>query len=160
MELSSTKQTTNCKKCDYKNGYYHFIDDETICISYETQENWEKYFNHSIYLNNTGNDTSKWRWNYCHKNCKKCHRPGTDEDNQCDVCVEDYYFYCNQTKGHGIPGSCHNDCVNNGFFLKENEGMQKCCPCLDQCQECPNENVCDKCFRPYFLMPDKDKCDS
>ena len=152
------KQTTNCKKCDYKNGYYHFIDDETICISYETQENWEKYFNHSIYLNNTGNDTSKWRWNYCHKNCKKCHRPGTDEDNQCDVCVEDYYFYCNQTKGHGIPGSCHNDCVNNGFFLKENEGMQKCCPCLDQCQECPNENVCDKCFRPYFLMPDKDKC--
>ena len=152
------KQTTNCIKCDYKNGYYHFVEDETVCISYGTQDNWENYFNRSIYLDNTGNDTSKWRWKFCHKNCKKCHGPGDDDDNQCEECIDDYYFYCNQTKGNGIPGTCHNDCVDNGFFIKENEGMKKCCPCLPYCKKCPNENLCDNCFKPYFLLPDKDQC--
>ena len=156
------RQTTNCIKCDYNNGYYHLEEDESVCISYETQDNWEDYLNRSIYLDDTpGKDhKEEWRWKYCHKNCKKCHGPGTDEDNQCDKCIDDYYFYCNQTIGHGIPGSCHNDCVDNGFFLKNDtaDGMKKCCPCIEGCRKCPNEYLCDDCFPPFFRNPDNRSC--
>ena len=160
--LMKPTQTTNCKKCDYAKGYYHYAFDERTCISYETQEDWEKYLNHSLYLDTTpGPDKkSEWRWRHCHPRCKKCHLPGTDENNNCDVCKEEegFYFWCNQTIGNGIPGSCHDDCVNNGFFLKESEGMQKCCPCFEGCQICSNETYCDHCFKPHYLMPDHDKC--
>jgi len=157
--LFKPRKTTNCKKCDYNNGYYHFVDDLTVCISENTQEEWELYFNHSIYLDKTPSNKSEWRWKYCHPNCKKCHGPGTDEDNQCDVCIDNFYFYCNQTKGHGIPGSCHNDCVDNGFTLKENEGMLKCCPCsVGFCKVCHSDPICDNCFPPFFRNPDGLSC--
>ena len=44
---------TNCKKCDYKNGYYHFFADEKICISYETYSYWKEVLGHSMYLDKT-----------------------------------------------------------------------------------------------------------
>ena len=152
--------STNCKKCDYENGYYHFFKDEKTCISEQTQEYWEKVYNRSFYLDKTPeDDKSKWRWRFCHPNCKKCSGPGDDIDNQCDVCNDDLYFFCNQTKGHGIPGTCHADCVNNGFFKKESEGMYKCCPCLDNCKVCPDEHTCDDCFKPFYISaPNKDEC--
>ncbi len=157
-------QTTNCKKCDYENGYYHYVFDNRTCISYETQEAWEKYLNHSIYLDSTpGPDKkSEWRWKLCHPRCKKCHLPGTDENNNCDLCDEEkgYYFWCNQTVGNGIPGSCHDNCVNNGFFLKESEGMTKCCPCLEHCKVCQNETICDNCYPEYFRIPSGEECPS
>ena len=151
---------THCIKCDYEKGFYHFFDNEEICISENTQEYWENVFNRSIYLDKTpDNDDKKWRWRYCHENCKKCSGPGTDEDNQCDVCVEDLHFFCNQTKGNGIPGSCHANCVNNGFYLKESEGMEKCCPCLDKCKVCPNGNTCDECYDPFYISaPENNSC--
>ena len=156
------KQTTNCKTCDYASGYYHYFLDERTCISYETQDAWEEYLNQSIYLDTSPgpNNKENWRWKHCHSRCKKCHLPGTDENNNCDKCKEEegFYFWCNQTIGNGIPGSCHDDCVDNGFFLKESEGMKKCCPCLPHCQKCPNETLCDNCFPPFFNVPDKDKC--
>ena len=155
-------QTTNCKKCDYEKGFYHYEGDETICISYDTQDYWENYFGFAIYLDDTPGVDKKnlWRWKRCHKNCKKCHLPGTDEDNKCDVCVDNFYFYCNQTLGNGIPGSCHNDCVDNGFFLKNDtiDKMLKCCPCFPHCKKCPNEYLCDNCFPPFFRNPDNRSC--
>ena len=162
--LMKPTQTTNCKKCDYENGYYHYEHDERTCISYETQEAWEKYFNRSIYLDSTpGPDKkSEWRWRFCHVRCKKCHLPGTDENNNCDLCDENngFYFWCNQTEGNGIPGSCHDNCVNNGFFLKPFETMTKCCPCLDHCKVCQNETICDNCYPNYFRIPSGEACPS
>ena len=152
--------STNCKKCDYAHGYYHFFKDEKTCISVETQDYWEWVYNRSMYLDKTPeNDPSQWRWRFCHPNCKKCSGPGDDIDNQCDVCVNDLHFFCNQTKGNGIPGSCHADCVNNGFFVKESEGMEKCCPCLGHCKVCPNNQTCDECYKPFYIKaPNKDEC--
>ena len=155
--------TTNCKKCDYKNGYYHYFDDERTCISYETKEYWEEVYGVVIYLDKTPGEDKKeeWRWRLCHKNCASCSGPGDDNDNQCDTCKEDLglYFYCNQTIGNGIPGSCHKDCVNNGFYLNPSENMTKCCPCLDGCQICQNATKCDHCWEPdLYLMPDHESC--
>ena len=53
---------TNCKKCDYENGYYHYFKDQKICISEGTQEYWEKdVFHRAIYLdkNSTEDKTKK-----------------------------------------------------------------------------------------------------
>ena len=154
-------KTTNCKKCDYKNGYYHFVNEERTCISYETKEEWEQEYG-PIYLDKTPGEgkEEEWRWRLCHKNCASCSGPGNDTDNQCDTCKTNssLYFYCNQTKGDGIPGSCHDNCVNNGFFLKESENMEKCCPCLDGCKICQNVTKCDQCFKPHYLMPDHESC--
>ncbi len=162
--LMKPTQTTNCKKCDYENGYYHYELDNRTCISYETQEAWEKYFNRSIYLDSTPGPDKKplWRWRLCHPRCKKCHLPGTEENNNCDVCDEEsgFYFWCNQTEGNGIPGSCHDNCVNNGFFLKETEGMTKCCPCLEHCKVCQNETICDNCYPEFFRIPSGEECPS
>ena len=156
-------QTTNCKKCDYENGYYHYEFDERTCISNETQEAWEEYLNQSIYIDTTpGPDhKDKWRWKHCHYRCSKCKGPGTDENNNCTKCKEEkgFYFYCNQTIGNGIPGSCHNDCVDNGFYLEESEGMKKCCPCnVNHCQKCPGNPICDVCYPPFFRLPGGDDC--
>ena len=157
----ATPKTTFCDACDIENGFYPYYRDPSLCISYETQEHWELVLNISIYLDSTpDNDKNKWKWRDCHKNCKKCHRPGTDEDNQCDVCIDNYYFYCSQTIGDGIPGSCHNDCVNNGYFLKKNasDNMDKCCPCLDNCLLCYNETICEECKYSFYKTPDWDMC--
>ena len=155
-------RTTNCIKCDYENGFYHYEFYNDTCISYKTQEKWEKVYNHSMYLDDSPGEGHKelWRWRHCHKNCKKCHRPGTDEDNQCDECIDDYYFYCNQTIGHGIPGTCHNDCINNGFYLHKNasDNMDKCCPCLDNCKLCTNATICNECYDTFYKTPKWDKC--
>ena len=151
--------TTNCKRCDYESGYYHYIGEEKTCISYETKEYWEGVIGSPIYLDETPkDDKSKWRWKLCHKNCASCSRGGDDNDNQCDTCKAGLYFYCNQTKGNGIPGSCHDNCVNNGFYLKESEGMQKCCPCFKDCKECVDDKTCVDCYKPFYLAPNNDSC--
>ena len=157
-------KTTNCIKCDYKNGFYHYEYDERTCISKETQPEWEEAYNISIYLDDSeGEDNKdKWRWRHCHENCKKCHLPGTDEDNQCDECKNenDLYFFCNQTIGNGIPGSCHKGCINHGFYLHKNasDNMDKCCPCLDHCEVCNNSTICEKCYDPFYKTPEWDRC--
>ena len=160
--LNEPIKTTNCIKCDYEKGFYHYIGDERTCISKETQEEWEDYYNTSIYLDdNAGEDQKdKWRWKHCHKNCKKCHGPGTDDDNQCDVCNNGLYFYCNQTLGNGIPGSCHDKCVNHGFYIHKNasDNMDKCCPCLDNCRVCNNATICEECYDHFYKTPEWDRC--
>ena len=156
-------QTTNCIKCNYTYGYYHYEKDNRTCISKETQSKWEKIIEHPIYLDKTPIDKpEEWRWRHCHENCASCSGPGTDEDNQCDTCKENegLFFYCNQTQGNGIPGSCHNDCLNNGYYLHKDEEdkMNKCCPCLKDCKVCKNETKCEECFYPFYKTPEWDKC--
>ena len=153
--------TTNCIKCDYDNDYFHFEGDERTCISNGTKEYWEWVFGRAIYLDKTPGKDKKylWRWRYCHENCAECFEEGNDIDNKCTRCVKGLYFFCNQTDGHGIPGSCHRDCVNNGFYSTKDElGREKCCPCLDHCKECTNETICNKCYRPFLLTPEHDRC--
>ena len=156
--------TTNCIKCDYDNGYYHYVDEERTCISFKNKTFWEDIYG-PLYLDKTPGKgrESEWRWRHCHRNCASCSGPGDDNDNQCDTCKVELglYFYCNQTIGHGIPGSCHDNCVNNGFYLtkpEETENMQKCCPCLTDCKVCKNSTKCEDCFRPHYLMPDHESC--
>ena len=154
-------ETTNCIKCDYQNNYFHFEDDERTCISNGTQEHWETVIGSAIYLDDTPgpNKKEEWRWRRCHENCAKCVWRGDDSNNNCTRCKPGLYFFCNQTDGDGIPGSCHRDCVNNGFYeTLDEKNRSKCCPCLDHCKECKNATICDKCYKPFLLTPEHTEC--
>ena len=152
---------TYCIKCDYDNNYFHFEGDERICISNNTRWYWKLVFGRAIYLDKDPGEDKKhlWRWRFCHPNCEECSEGGDDNDNKCDLCRNGLFFFCNQTDGNGIPGSCHSDCVNNGFYsTKDEKGREKCCECLDHCKECKNATKCDKCWRPFLLTPDHEHC--
>ena len=149
--------STNCKICNYEKGYYHFFLDESICISRNTQNYWEKIFNRSIYLDVTPQSDNELRWRFCHSNCKKCLKQGSDEDNQCISCKEGLHFLYNQIDENGV-GNCYNDYENNGFFLKVLGGMDAYYPCLNSCKKCKDEFTCDDCYKPLFLSPNNDSC--
>ena len=152
--------TTNCIKCDYENGFFHYEDDERTCISNDTKKYWKDVYGAALYLDSTPgpNNKESWRWRKCHKNCEECLEKGDDIDNKCTFCKKDYYFFCNQKVGHGIPGSCHTGCKNNGFFVKVDEDREKCCPCINHCKECQNSKICDKCYPPYFRTDEGRLC--
>ena len=152
--------TTNCIKCDYANNYFHFIDDNRTCISNETKKYWEGVIGRAIYLDKSPGENKKelWRWKYCHPNCDECFEKGDDIDNKCFRCKKGLYFWCNQTLASGIPGSCHEKCVNNGFYATVLEDRDKCCECFDHCKECKNDTTCDKCYHPFLLTPEHDRC--
>ena len=153
-------KTTNCKKCDYDNNFFHYEDDERTCISNETKSYWQDALGIVIYLDTSAgpNNKEKWRWRHCHENCAECFEKGDDIDNKCNKCKKDYYFFCNQTVGHGIPGSCHTGCKDNGFYVTIDEDREKCCPCIDHCKECPNGERCDKCYPPFFKTENGTLC--
>ena len=158
--LSKPVTTTNCKKCDYNNNYFHYELDERTCISNETKEYWQNVTGYGLYLDKSAGENKKenWRWRRCHENCAECFEKGDDINNKCYKCKKDYYFFCNQTIGNGIPGSCHTGCKNNGFYIKIDEDREKCYPCLEHCKECKNEEKCDKCFPPFFKTENDTLC--
>ena len=159
--LTSSKSTTDCKRCYYEHGYFPYENDPTLCISEETQDYWETILDYGIWLDTSADqfDNTTWVWRNCHYNCKKCLEKGDDENNKCYYCRKNFFFYCDQVEGNGIPGSCHNDCVNHGFYpiLKE-DGREKCCPCLAHCEKCTNDTICNFCFENYFLTQDSKNC--
>jgi len=153
--------TTNCRVCDYDNNYFHYEYNNKTCISNETKKYWESVLGVVIYLDKTPGPDKKhlWRWKHCHPNCAECFEKGDDTDNKCTMCKAGYYFYCNQTEGHGIPGSCNNICPNNGFYVTTKEkGREKCCPCIDHCKECSNSTHCDKCYQPFLKTNEGTLC--
>ena len=152
--------TTHCKKCDYDNNYFHYEFDERTCISNETKQYWQDVYGVAIYLDTSPGPDKKheWRWRHCHENCAECFEKGDDKDNKCNKCKKDYYFFCNQTVGNGIPGSCHTGCKDNGFYVTEDEDREKCCPCLEHCKVCPNGQKCNKCYPNYFKTENDTLC--
>ena len=159
--LTNTRNTTNCKKCYYKDGYFPYENDKSLCISEKTQDYWEELLDYGIYLDKPDQfDNTTWIWRNCHYNCRKCRKKGNDENNQCDFCRDKFYFYWDQTEGNGIPGTCNNDCTEKGFYTKktEDKDREKCFPCLDHCQKCRNNKTCDLCFEDYFLTLDSKQC--
>ena len=152
--------TTNCKKCDYKNNYFHYEFDERTCISNETKEYWQDVYGIAIYLDKSAGENKKeeWRWRHCHENCAECFEKGDNNNNKCYKCKKNYYFYCNQTLGNGIPGSCHTGCKDNGFYIKIDEEREKCCPCLNHCKVCENEKTCQQCYPPFFKTENDTLC--
>jgi len=156
-----TVPTTNCKRCKYEEDYFPYENDTRTCISQETRDKWEKVFG-PLYLDKTGGENKEaWVWRHCHKNCAKCEEGGDDKDNKCLFCIENYYFFCNQTLGHGIPGSCYTGYIGRGFYeyiAEDEENRKKACPCLPHCEKCQNATICDMCEEEWLKAPDSKSC--
>ena len=163
--------TTNCltlkargethSYCNYIDGYYPYEKEMRTCFREDEKKEWEEKINHAVYLDKVGSDNTTWIWRDCHDNCQECAGHGTDENNNCTVCRSDLFFFCNQTKEHGIPGSCHNSCIDDGCYAsnkEETEGMVKMCPCFPHCKSCKNNITCDECRKDWLLQPEKTSC--
>ena len=154
--------TTNCKekKCNFAENFFPFEDDLRTCISNDTKEYWESIYGSAIFLDKSADlyREETWIWRRCHENCAECFEKGDETNNKCFKCKKGLYFFCNQTLKSGIPGSCHRDCENHGFYVTVKEEREKCCPCFEHCEVCQNETTCDKCYQPFLLTPPHDKC--
>ena len=161
--LYEPQRGENFTYCNYIDGYYPYEHEPRTCFKTDERKKWEEKINHPVYLDKRDeNDNSTWIWRDCHENCAECAGKGTNEDNQCTVCKNTLYFFCNQTEGKGIPGSCHKDCRGKGCYAskkEETEGMVKMCPCLPHCQFCQNKDFCENCWPEWLLQPGKKKCD-
>ena len=67
----------------------------------------------------------------CYENCKTCNEKGTEDDNKCLSCQENYYFY---------NGNCIEHCPKGYYF--DNSG-KLICSCLEdeKCKECSKESL-------------------
>ena len=162
-EFLPSVPTTNCKRCKYEEDYFPYENDNRTCISQETRDYWESVLG-PIYLDKSGGDNKEaWVWRNCHKNCAKCEEGGDDIDNKCIFCKKGLYFFCNQTLGHGIPGSCHDNCIDHGFYKfidKDEDNREKCCPCFNHCEKCKNDTICEFCEEEWYKAPDSRSCDA
>ena len=158
--------TTNCKEhfCNYNDSYYPYEDDYRTCFNESDKTKWEERLklDQVLFLDKSkSNNPRDWVWRKCHKNCAECGSVGDDKNNNCTKCKNDLFFYCNQTEGKGIPGSCHKTCENNGCYKsnpEETEGMVKMCPCFENCKTCQGPDLCDVCRNTWLLPPERTSC--
>ena len=162
--LNTDPPTTNCIRnyCNYNGGYYPYEDDYRTCFNKSDKANWEQllHLDRVLYLDQSkSNNPRDWVWRKCHKNCAACNATGDDIDNKCDVCKNDLFFYCNQTRENkGIPGTCHESCEGNGCYKTEKDGMTKMCPCFENCKNCTGPDLCDVCRNTWLLQPERTSC--
>ena len=163
------KPTTNCKEkfCNTAEGYYPYEGNYTICFKKEEKDDWKQklHLECALFLDNSSKVEKEWVWRCCDPHCESCHLRNTTNNHNCDTCRVDkgFFFFCNQTQDHGIPGSCHESCVGDGCYKSnpsETEGMEKMCPCLDHCKECENNKTCEVCYPTWFLHHEKTSCDN
>ena len=159
--------TTNCKEhyCNYEDNYFPFEDDYRTCFNASDKKKWEELLklDQVLFLDKSkSNNKRDWVWRKCHKNCAECGSLGDNKNNNCTICKNDLFFYCNQTKTNGgIPGTCHSTCEGNGCYKSDpnvTEGMTKMCPCLPNCKTCQNAELCDICRPTWLLPPERTSC--
>ena len=132
-----------CKKCN--NNYAFNGTNNNFCIEkekfkdnfYYTKDNGTSYFF-------CGNEIN---------NCEKCEYNIVDDNIKCNLCNDGYIIY-------------ENKCIlksevdeNKTYFYIDNNNVKKCSDVIPNCQQCNNENTCDKCMKGnYFLNNDKTIC--
>ena len=153
-----SKLNTFCheKKCNYEKGYYPWEKDTRICINEKNKTYWDKNLKCVLFLDKTNRYSKEWRWKCCHKHCSSCHLSPTTDNNNCDTCLKDkFYFFINQTKENGlIPGNCHENYEGNGFY----KCGDKMCPCLLNCKKCNGKDICEECNANWLLSPERTFC--
>ena len=158
--------TTNChySKCDFDKGYFPLEYNTTICFNESDKDEWEDKLNLkcTLFLDKSQGAKEKWVWTCCDPHCASCHLRNTTDNDNCDTCKtsEGFFFFLNQSTAGGIPGNCHKSCEGEGCYKCEDEGMEKMCPCLDQCKVCKNKDTCEECWRTWLLHPQKTSCNN
>lgn len=93
----------------------------------------------------------------CHDNCKKCSSYGTDEQQNCEQCIDNYYYKENDlNSSNEETHNCYKDPEN--YYLDENDKIYK--KCQIECKYCldagsSEEMKCTQCIDSYYFKLDK-----
>ena len=72
----------------------------------------------------------------CHSDCKTCSKNYTQDNTNCDICLNQDYYYIN--------GNCLENCPN-GYYLYENNNLDDnkkiCKKCYEKCFKCNEEPI-------------------
>ena len=141
--LGTSADNTKCKRCDTSNGYYPFIDDETICYSETTK--------HENYFLNSDN-----KYEECFQGCATCNSKGTDISNtKCLTCDNANYYY------HLVDDSTqcyHKDSQIDKYYFNGDK-FSKCflgCLTCQQYGTSASDTQCNSCDKTnnYFPLED------
>ena len=123
---------SHCVQCESFNGYYFVGDNRTYCrndinkTKYYTEDEGISYYpcNESVYF------------------CDEC-----EQKEYCDKCINDYFFIGNKRN------ACYNEIDFKKFYTNDSGiSYYPCNTSIEHCDECFDENFCNKCYNPYILL--------
>ena len=127
----------NCDKC--KTNYSWTVDATTNCISAS-----EKKTNY--YLNVTTNTYMP-----CYDKCNRCEIGGNANENNCDRCIDNWYFLENDIS----EGNCYNVKPALNYYIDHSLQMYR--KCFDRCGTCEyggnvDEHNCTSCINGLYSV--------
>ena len=123
---------SHCVQCESFNGYYLVGDNRTICrndinkAKYYTEDEGISYYpcNESVYF------------------CDEC-----EQKEHCDKCLDGYFFIGNNRN------ACYNEIDYKKFYTNDRGiSYYPCNTSIENCDECFDENICNKCYSSYILL--------
>jgi hypothetical protein len=136
---------TSCKSCKVKGDYTDNKCDSCLDNYYPSVDNMTSCFKTplDLYYLDSNNIFQK-----CYSLCRTCSKGGTDSDNQCATCIQDYYHKIDDTS------NCFTDPID--LYYLDKDIYRKCYP---SCQSCngagtDSDHACSKCQANYY--PKKD----
>ena len=128
--------------CEKDNKYYNY--ERTDCIDTIPD---------GFYCNDSELKTIE----KCHINCKKCQKGPLENNNNCEICKDNYYKKKNDELNNGIYFNCYNnETISENYFLNIINNQYE--PCHINCKNCEEEgndidNKCKECKLGYsFIM--------
>jgi len=155
----------NCLKCKRSLDFEADINNMgcEICIdNYYLVDKTNNCYNISFLDNNIDYYLNENKFYKCYKNCKKCSVGGIETNQNCEECLDDYYYAEN-------TNNCYDfSIIEKGYYFDnftinlENE-IPKFKKCFDNCKSCSNhgteENMnCILCKDGYYKIINTNNC--
>ena len=123
---------TYCYECEGFNGYYFLRNIRNVC---RNDLNFSKYYTED-------NGISYYPCNEIINYCDEC-----QQKEKCDKCMIDYFFIGNNRD------KCYNEIDFKKYFTNDSAiSYYPCNTTIEYCDECFNENICNKCYNSYILL--------
>ncbi len=139
---STNHHCTFCAK--YTNGtfIYYFVEGHSGQCFNRSEINDDYYYEEEENI-----------YRPCYNKCKKCSKGGNDDNHNCDVCVNGYYFVYNKV-GYCVS---ENDKPEDTYFDNTTNTFERC---YDRCKSCSiggnsNNHNCNRCIDGYFFIYNK-----
>jgi hypothetical protein len=138
----------NCDEC--KENYY-FIYNTNNCYNIDfIQDNNNYYFS---------SDDNKFH--KCYSSCSKCNVGGIDSNNNCEECINNYYFEENTKNCYDLSYADNGFYLDN-FTLSDGE-LPKFKKCYENCSTCSNYLIndkmnCELCKTNYYKINGTNNC--
>ena len=153
----------NCLKCERNLDFEASINNmgcETCIENYYLVNGTSNCYNISFLDNNNDYYRNGDKFYKCYKNCKKCSEGGIETSQNCEECLDDYYYAEN-------TNNCYDFSITEkGYYFDNfttNLEVPKFKKCFDNCKSCSNhgteENMnCILCKDGYYKINNTNNC--